>query len=203
MQIAKAFGAEVTAVDEGEKLAMLRSMVADHVIDQTREDFTRGDARYDLILDIPANHHFSEIRRALTPDGTCVLIGHDAYGRLGRRWIGTIGRFLALLVRSPFSKHLPGLRGANDPGDRLRVLRELLEARKVTPVIDRTFPLSEVPAAIRYLEEGGVQGKIVISIGPRRLRREPRSRRSDDPLFFCMGTDVPRFGNAQLQRPPT
>lgn len=166
VQIAKAFGADVTAVDGAEKLDMLRSIGADQVIDHTREDFTRGSERYDLILDIPGNHPFSAIRRALLPGGTYVLIGHDAFGRFGRRWIGSLGRFLKLLVASPFVKQLPGLRGAIDPGDRLRVLRDLLEAGEVTPVIDRTYPLSEVPAAIRYLEEGRVKGKIVITIGP-------------------------------------
>lgn len=166
VQIAKAFGADVTAVDVAEKLDVLRSVGADRVIDHTREDFTRGGELYDVILDIPGNHPFSAIRRVLTPEGTYVLIGHDAYGRFGRRWIGSLGRFFRLLMVSPFSKQLPGLRGANDPGDRLRVLRELLEAGKVTPVIDRTFTLSEVPAAIRYLEKGRVRGKIIITIGP-------------------------------------
>jgi NADPH:quinone reductase-like Zn-dependent oxidoreductase len=165
VQIAKAMGADVTAVDVPEKLDMLRSIGADRVIDAAREDFTRGVEGYDLVLDIPGNHPFSEIRRVLTPSGTYVLIGHDAYGRLGRRWIGSLGRFLRLLVLSLFVKQLPGLRGAKDPGDRLRVLRELLEEGKVSPVIDRTFPLAEVPAAIRHLAEGRVRGKVVITIG--------------------------------------
>src|ERR687896_180829 len=164
VQIDKAFGAEVTAVDVAEKLDMLRSIGADHLVDASSEDFTRGSERYDLVLDIPGNHPFRAIRRALTPQGTFVLIGHDAYGRLGRRWVGSLGRFLRLLIASPFSKQLPGLRGARDPGDRLRVLRELLETGIVTPVIDRAFPLSEVPAAIRYLEQGSVRGKVVITI---------------------------------------
>ena len=165
VQIAKALGADVTAVDGSEKLDTLRAIGADHVIDHTREDFTRRSERYDLILDIPGTHPFSAIRRALTPEGTYVLIGHDAYGRFGRRWIGSMGRCLRLLVISPLTKQLPGLRGANNPGDRLRVLRDLLEAGKVTPVVDRTFPMNQVPEAIRYLEEGHVRGKIVITIG--------------------------------------
>src|SRR5918999_1812334 len=164
VQIAKAFGAEVTAVDVAEKLDMLRSIGADHLVDASSEDFTRGSERYDLVLDIPGNYPFRAIRRALTPQGTFVLIGHDAYGRLGRRWVGSLGRFFRLLIASPFSKQLPGLRSARDPGDRLRVLRELLEAGTVTPVIDRAFPLSEIPAAIRHLEQGSVRGKVVITI---------------------------------------
>jgi NADPH:quinone reductase-like Zn-dependent oxidoreductase len=154
VQIAKAFEAEVTGVDVAEKLDMLRAIGADHVIDHSREDFTRGSEQYDLILDIPGTHPFSAIRPVLTSEGTFVLIGHDAYGRFGRRWIGSVGRFIKLLKVSPFSKQLPGLRGADDPGDRFRVLRELMEAGKVPPVIDRTYPLIEAPDAIRYLEEG-------------------------------------------------
>ena len=166
VQIAKAFGAEVTGVDAAEKLDTIRSIGADHVLDFAREDFTRGAARYDVILDIAGNRPFSEVRRALTPDGTYVLIGHDHYGRYGRHWIGSLGRFLVLLVRSPFVRQLPGLRGAKDPGDRLKVVKELIDAVKLTPVLDRTFPLAEVPAAIRYLEGENAIGRVVITIGP-------------------------------------
>jgi NADPH:quinone reductase-like Zn-dependent oxidoreductase len=165
VQIAKAFGAsEVTAVDLADKIELLPGLGADHVVDADREDFTRLGDPFDLILDIPANRPYADVRRVLADDGTYVLIGHDAYGREGRRWIGSLGRFLKLLVRSPFDRHLPGLRGANDPGDRLRVLRELLDAGSVTPAVDRTFPLEEVPAAIRMLEEGRVRGKLVITV---------------------------------------
>jgi NADPH:quinone reductase-like Zn-dependent oxidoreductase len=154
----------VTGVDASEKLDAIRSIGADRVIDFEREDFTRGAERYDLLLDVAGNRPFSELRRALTSDGTYVLIGHDHYGRYGRRWIGSLGRFLKLLVRSPFVKELPGLRGTKDPGDRLRVVKELIEAGLFTPVVDRAFPLAEVPAAIRYLEEGRATGRVVITI---------------------------------------
>ena len=164
VQIAKAWGADVTAVDLADKIELLTSLGADHVVDADHEDFTRLGERFDLIFDIPANRPYAEVRRVLAEDGTYVLIGHDAYGREGRRWIGSLGRFVKLLVRSPFDRRLPGLRGANDPGDRLRVLRDLLEAGSVTPVIDRTFPLEQVPAAIRALEEGHVRGKLVITV---------------------------------------
>jgi NADPH:quinone reductase-like Zn-dependent oxidoreductase len=164
VQLARSYGADVTAVDGTGKLDMLRSIGADHIIDYTQADFTKSGERYDLILDIPGNHPWSDLRRALTPDGTYVLIGHDQYGAAGRRWIGSLGRFAKLLVLSPFVRQLHGLRGAKDPGDRLVVLKELIEAGKITPVIDRTFPLSEVPEAIRYLETGQARGKIVITV---------------------------------------
>jgi NADPH:quinone reductase-like Zn-dependent oxidoreductase len=164
VQLAKAYGADVTAVDGTEKLDMLRSIGADDVVDYTQEDFTRSGERYDLILDIPGNHPWSDLRRALTPEGTYVLIGHDQYGRAGRRWIGSLGRFAKLLVLSPFTSQLHPFRGAKDPGDRLTAMKELIEAGKITPVIDRTFPLSEAPEAIRYLGSGQALGKVVLTM---------------------------------------
>jgi len=164
VQLAKAYGADVTAVDSTEKLDMLRSIGADNVADYTQEDFTRTGERYDLILDIAGTKPWSDVRRALTSEGTYVLIGHDQYGGSGHRWFGSLGRFFKLMVISPFVSHLHPFRGTKDPGDRLVVLKELIEAGKITPVIDRTFPLSDVPAAIRYLEEGRAQGKVVITM---------------------------------------
>jgi len=166
VQLAKAYGAHVTGVDATGKLDMLRSIGADRVLDYMQEDFTRSGERYDLILDIPGNHPWSDYKRALTPEGTYVLIGHDQYGGAGRRWFGSLGRFAKLLVISPFVSQLHPFRGAKDPGDRLVVLKELLEAGKITPVIDRTFPLSEVPEAMRYLESGQALGKVIITIDP-------------------------------------
>jgi NADPH:quinone reductase-like Zn-dependent oxidoreductase len=166
VQIAKAIGAaHVTAVDVAQKLDRLRDIGADRTIDAA-EDFTAAGERYDVVLDIPGNRPFAAIKRILTPDGTYVLIGHDAYGREGRRWLGSIGRFVRLLIRSPFERQLPGLRGAKDPGDRMQLLTRLLGDGSVVPVIDRTFPLAEVPSAIRYLESGAAIGKIVITIAP-------------------------------------
>jgi NADPH:quinone reductase-like Zn-dependent oxidoreductase len=164
VQLVKAYGAHVTGVDATGKLDMLRSIGADSVLDYTQEDFTRRDERYDFILDIAGNHRWSECRRALAPDGTYVLSGFDQYGRSGHRWFGSLGRFAKLIVISPFVSHLHPFRGAKDPGDRLVVLKELIEAGKVTPVIDRTFALSDVPEAIRYLETGQARGKVVITV---------------------------------------
>src|SRR5918996_2289356 len=150
VQLAKAYGADVTGVDAPGKLDMLRSIGADHVVDYTQEDFTRGGERYDVILDIAGTHPWPDIRRALTPEGTFVLIGHDHYGGSGHPWFGSLGRFAKLMVMSPFVPQLHPFRGAKDPGDRLVVMKELIEAGKITPVIDRMFPLGEVPEAIRY-----------------------------------------------------
>jgi NADPH:quinone reductase-like Zn-dependent oxidoreductase len=164
VQLAKTYGADVTAVDGIGKLDMLRSIGADQVVDYAQEDFTRTGQRYDLILDIAGNHPWSDLRRALTPEGTYVLIGHDQYGRSGHPWFGSLGRFFRLMVISPFVSQLHPFRGAKDPGDRLVVLKGLIEAGRITPVIDRTFPLSEVPEAIRYLESGQARGKVVITV---------------------------------------
>ena len=165
VQLAKAYGADVTSVDSSGKLEMLRSIGADRVVDHTQEDFTRTGERYELVLDIVGNHPWSACRRALTPDGTYVLIGHDQFGRSGHRWFGSLSRFFKLMVISPFVSHLHPFRGAKDPGDRLVVLRELIDAGKISPVIDRTFPLSEAPEAIRYMESGQARGKVVITVG--------------------------------------
>ena len=164
VQLAKAYGADVTGVDAAAKLDMLRSIGADRVVDYAQEDFTRSGERYDVILDIAGNHPWPDIRRAITPEGTFVLIGHDQYGASGHRWFGSLGRFAKLMVMSPFVSQLHPFRGAKDPGDRLVVMKELIEAGEVTPVIDRTFPLSEVPEAMRYLESGQALGKIVITV---------------------------------------
>jgi NADPH:quinone reductase-like Zn-dependent oxidoreductase len=165
VQLARAFGANVTGVDAAGKLDIIRSIGADRVIDYALQDFTRSGERYDVILDIAGNHTWPAVRRALTPEGTYVLIGHDHYGASGHRWFGSLGRFAKLMAMAPFVKQLHPFRGARDPGDRLVVLTELVEAGKLMPVIDRTYPLSDVPEAMRYLESGQARGKIVVSVG--------------------------------------
>jgi NADPH:quinone reductase-like Zn-dependent oxidoreductase len=159
VQIAKSFGAEVTGVCSTAKVDMVRGVGADHVIDYTREDFTRSGRQYDLILDMGGNRSLSQLRRALTPHGTLVLVG----GEGGDRWIG-IGRSLQALVVSPFVSHkLRPVSSKPNQAD-LQILKELIDAGKLTPVIDRTHSLSEVPDAIRYLHEGRARGKLVISV---------------------------------------
>jgi len=165
VQLAAAYGAKVTGVDAGDKLALVRSAGADRVIDHTADDFTRHDERYDLIVDIPGNHPFAECRRVLAPGGRYVLIGHDLFGGSGGRWIGRGMRtLLPLMARSPFVPELPGPTRLPTKQASMAALRELLEAGAITPVVGRTFPLEEVPQAIRCLEDGDTQGKIVITI---------------------------------------
>lgn len=165
VQLAKAYGAEVTGVDSTEKLAMIESIGADHVIDYTEEDFTSGSKCYDLIVDIPGNHSFEQCRRALSSDGTYVLIGHDHYGRVGRRFVGSIPKFAKLMARSLFVNQLPEIDFSTPPrSESMATLREFCESGELTPVVDRTFALSEVPEAIRYLEAGDPKGKVVISV---------------------------------------
>ena len=165
VQLTKAFGAKVTGVDHTRKMDMVRSLGAGHVIDYTQEDFTQSGERYDLIFDIPGNHSLSNCRRTLTPKGSYVLIGHDHFGDAGGQWLGSLPRFFKLMVMSPFVSQLPDLNFSTpSKKDSMAVLREFLEAGKITPVVDRTFPLSEVPEAIRYLKEGHIQGKVVITL---------------------------------------
>jgi NADPH:quinone reductase-like Zn-dependent oxidoreductase len=165
VQLAKAHGAEVTGVDHARKLDTVRSLGADRVIDYDREDFTRSGERYDLIFDVPGNHPFSACRRALAPDGTYVLVGHDRFGRGAGRWLGSIPRVLKLVALSPFVGQLPTPDfSMPDKQSRMAVLKGLLEAGKITPVVDRAYPLSRVPEAIRYLEGGHARGKVVITV---------------------------------------
>jgi NADPH:quinone reductase-like Zn-dependent oxidoreductase len=160
LQLAKAFGAEVTGVASTTKTELVRSIGADHVIDYTREDFADGRNRYDVILDIAGNRSLSHLRRALAPEGTLVIVG----GEGGGKWLGGIDRQLRAHVLSPFVRQKLGTWISKERKEDLDALRELLEAGKVTPVVDRTFPLSEVPEAIRYLREGRARGKVVITV---------------------------------------
>ncbi len=167
VQLAKAFGAEVTGVDHPSKIDMVRSIGTDHLIDYTQENFTQTGERYDLIFDIPGNHSLADCRRALTPKGTYVLIGHDNYGRGMCRWLGLLPRFFKLMLLSRFVSQLRNMNfSMPSKKESMATLKELLAAGKIKPVIDRTFPLTEVPEAIRYLKEGHIKGKVVITLEP-------------------------------------
>jgi NADPH:quinone reductase-like Zn-dependent oxidoreductase len=160
VQIAKAFGAHVTGVCSATKVDLVRSIGADDVIDCTRGDFEEMGQRYDLILDTAGNRSLSQLRRALASRGTLVIVGAEG----GGRWFGGIDRQLRALMLSPFVSQKLGTFVSKPNGEDLVVLKELIEAGKVTPVIGATYPLIEVPEAIRYLEEGHARGKVVITV---------------------------------------
>lgn len=157
VQIAKSFGAEVTGVCSTRKMEIVRSIGADHIIDYTQEDFTQNGQQYDLIVAIGGNRSISDYRRALSPTGIYVMIGGSAMTQfyqamlLGPWMSMTSSQKIGLMLVKP-----------NQPD--LVFLSELLEAGKITPVIDKQYPLEEVPAAIQYLEAGRAQGKVVITL---------------------------------------
>jgi NADPH:quinone reductase-like Zn-dependent oxidoreductase len=160
VQLAKAFGAEVTGVCSTTKVDLVRSLGADHVVDYTRDDLADGERRYELVLDIAGSRPLSQLRRALTPKGTLVIVG----GEGGGRWFGGTDRLLRALLLSPFvGQRLRGLFSTERRED-LETLRELIEAGKVTPVVDRTYPLREVPEAIRRLEHEHARGKVAVTV---------------------------------------
>jgi NADPH:quinone reductase-like Zn-dependent oxidoreductase len=157
VQIAKAFGAEVTGVCSKRNLELVRSIGADHVIDYTQEDFTENGQCYDLIVDIVANHSLSALKRSLNPKGVCVIVGFS-----------TLFHMIKVTLLGPWmsrtgTKKLGMLMPAENETD-FDVMNELLETGKVVPVIDKRYALSEVPEAIRYLEKGHARGKVVITM---------------------------------------
>jgi len=163
VQIAKLFGADVTGVCSTRNVDMVRSLGADHVIDYTKEDFTKTDRRYDLIFDLVGNHSFSERRRILNPNGICVMAGIGGAGwhdGIGTRLAGELNAYVASrFVSEKFITYIAKLNKAD-----LNILGDLMQAGKVTPVIDRSYKLSEVPEALRYLEQGHARGKVVITL---------------------------------------
>ena len=159
VQIAKAFGAEVTGVCSARNVELVRSLGTDRVVDYGREDFTRSGRRYDLVLDMAGTHTLRACRRAMTPRGICVVVGAPS-----GKWLKGPDRFLKALLLSPFvgQKFLPFISAVKR--DDLVALSELVESGKVTPVIDRSYPLHEAPAALRYVEEGHARGKVVVAL---------------------------------------
>jgi NADPH:quinone reductase-like Zn-dependent oxidoreductase len=163
VQIAKAFGAEVTAVCSSRNLEQARSIGADHVIDYTKEDFTMGDQRYDMIFDNVGNHTIAERRRVLTPNGICVLAGMGSAGKHEGQWSRLTGNLKAFFVSPFIPQKFKFFIAKTLPAD-LTVLRNLMQEGKVKPVIDREYPMNETAEALGYLEEGHARGKIVITI---------------------------------------
>jgi NADPH:quinone reductase-like Zn-dependent oxidoreductase len=160
VQIAKAFGAEVTGVAGTGKLDMVRTLGADHVLDHKRVDFAEGGPRFDVILDIGGNSGLARLRRALTPRGRLVIVGGETDGRL----LGGSGRQLRAKLLSPFVSQRLGTFIASENAADLRTLAALIEAGTVTPAIDRIYPLAETAAAIARLLDGRTRGKLVVSV---------------------------------------
>ena len=160
IQLAKAFGAEVTGVCSTTKLDLVRSLGADHVIDYTRDDFAAGTHHYDLILDIAGNPTLSRLRRALAPTGTAVIVG----GEEGGDFSGGMNRPLRAVALSPLVRQRLTMFIAKERSSDLERLTDLIEAGTVTPSIDRTYPLEQAPEAMRHLAAGKAQGKVAITI---------------------------------------
>jgi NADPH:quinone reductase-like Zn-dependent oxidoreductase len=157
VQIAKYFGSEVTGVDSSEKLNMLHSIGADHVIDYTQEDFTKNEQLYDMILDVVVQRSVFDYMRSMCPNGICVFVG----GSMARVFINTL---LGVLISMTGSKKIGLVMWKPNKKEDLDFLQELFEAGKVVPVIDKRYPLSELPEALRYLEGGHARGKVVITV---------------------------------------
>ena len=160
VQIAKSFGAEVTGVCSTRNVELVRSIGADHVVDYTREDFTRSDLRYDLLLDVAGSRSWSECRRVLKPQATLVIVGAPK----GTRLLGPLSHIAALKLAAVRGRQKAVFFVAQFNKPDLEVLRDLLETGAVTPVIDRRYALSEIADAFRYLGEGHAQGKIVVTV---------------------------------------
>jgi NADPH:quinone reductase-like Zn-dependent oxidoreductase len=160
VQLAKAFGAHVTGVGSTGQLDLIRSLGADEVVDYTRDDVTDGSRHWDLILDTAGHRSLSQLRRALTQRGTLVIVGSEVRGR----WMGGFDRNLRAVALSRLVGQRLRMLSSTPRQDDLQTLRELIEAGKVTPLIDRTFPLPETPEAIRHLLRGHGRGKIVITV---------------------------------------
>ncbi len=161
VQIAKAFGAEVTGVCSTRNVDFVRSLGADTVIDHTQEDFTRGTRRFDAILDFPhyATHSLKDLRRVLTPGGTLIPASNTP-----NRWIGGFSRVIPARLAAPFVPYRVSAPTMSPERADLTTLAGLIESGKVTPVIDRTYPLAQVPEAIRHFGQGHTRGKIIITI---------------------------------------
>ena len=162
VQIAKSYGADVTGVCSTRNLELVRSLGADHVIDYTKENFAKSEQRYDVILDNVPNHSLSECRRILTPKGKYVMIGGG--GPNEGRWIGPFGRVIHTLLLAPFISQQMGMMLAELNKKDLTVLADMMQAGTVKPVIDRTYPLSQIADAIRYLEQGHARGKVIVTV---------------------------------------
>ncbi len=161
VQIAKALGAQVTGVCSTRNVELVRSLGADRIIDYTREDFADAGERYDVIIDNVGNHAYLDLRRVMTPQGRVVVVGGP-----GGRWIGPLTKFIEAAAVGPFMSEEQQITAffANMTQAEMNLLRDLMQSGKVTPVLDRTYPFTELPQAIAYLETGRARGKVVVTV---------------------------------------
>ena len=190
VQIGKTFGAEITGVCSGRNVELVRSLGADHVIDYTKEDFTKRSERYDLILDNVGNQPLSGFRRVLTPTGKYVAIGGG--GATDSRWTGPLIGVMKMLMLKPFVTQEMRMMLSEMSKKDLAILADLIQSGKVKPVIDRTYPFSQLPEAMRYLEEGHARGKVVVTVGDNieplaATDPAPGSASSPGPLVVAFG----------------
>ncbi|MFF6982996.1 NAD(P)-dependent alcohol dehydrogenase [Streptomyces sp. NPDC008343] len=163
VQLGKAYGAEVTAVCSTRNVDLVRSLGADRVVDYTQDDFTRGEQRYDVVLDLVGNRSLGEFRRVLTPTGTLILSGGGVYE--GGSVVGPMGLFLKRRLAAPFARPQQLLEiSARQSRANLAALRELAESGRIAPVVERTYPLSEAAEALRYVEVKHARAKIVVTV---------------------------------------
>jgi len=162
VQIAKSYGAEVTGVCSARNTELVQSLGADHVIDYAKDDFTKGDQRYDVVIDNVANHSLSECRKVLTPNGIYVMIGGG--GAIEQGFLGAIGNVLKAQLYSRFVKQKMGFMMAQPSTADLTLLAGMVESGKLKTVIDRTYKLDQVPEAVRYVEEGHARGKVIVTV---------------------------------------
>jgi NADPH:quinone reductase-like Zn-dependent oxidoreductase len=162
VQIAKTFGANVTGVSSTRNLDLVRSLGADHVIDYTKDDFTKSGERYDVILDNVGIQPLSGFRRVLKPNGILVMIGGG--GPNDGRWVGALARPIKTMLMSPFVSQKMGMMLAEIRQEDLTTLADLMQSGKVKPVIDRTYPLDQIAEAMRYLEAGHARGKVILTV---------------------------------------
>jgi NADPH:quinone reductase-like Zn-dependent oxidoreductase len=162
VQIAKTLGAQVTGVCSTRNVELVRSLGADHVIDYTKEDFTRSGQRYDVVIDNVGNRSLSESRRVLTPNGKYVMIGGG--GVNDKRWTGPFGKVIKTLLLKPFIRQEMSMMLSEVKKEDLNLLADLMQSGKVTPVIDKTYPFSEIREAMRYVETGRARGKVAVTL---------------------------------------
>jgi len=162
VQIAKSYGAHVTGVASTRNIDLVKSFGADSVIDYTKDDFTKGTQRFDVIIDLVSNHSVRSVANVMTPSGICVIVG----GTNDNRWIGPGIQSLEALVVSPFLTPTVVSMLASTNQQDLGVLRDLMQAGKLTSIIDRRYPMADLPAAVEYLEKGRARGKVIVNVVP-------------------------------------